>query len=213
MGNFMGDIQLSVSGYLEGLGIGGSIATVIIAVVLLAFAFFSYKLLNIGLFLVGAVGGATLGSNVLAPIVAKFFEEPPSYLTLVVAGVGALLGVILVLSLKNLAIFICGAFLGYSIGAAINAGVAAMLEAEFLLTLPGNLIVPLVSALLCGLICKFLFKYVYIIGTGAGASVAAVSMIFSAFIPSAQYLALWIGLAIGVVAIIVQFKMNGKSKK
>lgn len=212
MGNFMGDIQLSATAYLESLGIGGSIATVVIAVALLAFAFFSYKLLNLGLVVIGGVGGATVGANILSPIVAKFFEAPPTYLPLIVAGACAILGVILVLSLKNLAIFLCGAFLGYTIGAAINAGVAAALEMEFLATLPGSLIVPVICAVLCGIICKFLFKYVYIIGTGAGASVAAVSMIFAAFIPSAQYLALWIGLVIGVLAIIVQFKMNSKKK-
>jgi len=203
---------MAASEFLGQFGIAGSVATALIAVALILFAFFSYKLLKLGLVIVGAVGGATLGSGTVLKIVEGLITEPIPYLNIIVMVVCGALGAILMLSLKNLAIFAAGAFLGYTIGTAINSAVAAHLALEFLTSLPGSLIVPVVCAIIAGIICRFVFKFVYIIGTAGGASLAGVSMLISAFVPAISSFSLWIGLAIAVIAIVFQLKTTKEGK-
>ena len=208
MGNFMGDIETSATSFLSELGVGGAVATVIIALALLLFAFFSYKLFKLGLVITGLVGGATLGTNFVLPIVEKIVGDGVENLSLVVMIICAVIGAVLVLGLKKFAIFACGAFIGYTVGAAINASVAAMLANDMLLELPGSLIVPIILAIACGILAKFVFKFIYVIGTSLCAAVAAISMLITAFIPSIAVAALPIGAVIGIVAIVFQLKRH-----
>lgn len=207
MDGFVSNIEGSATSLLAELGIGGSIATVIIALALLVFAFFSYKLFKLGLVVVGILGGATLGTNFVFPIVEKIAPDVEN-LQIIVMAACAVVGAVLVLGLKKFAIFACGAFIGYTLGSAVNATVASLIAVDALLEMPGSLIVPIALAIVGGILAGVVFKLVYVIGTALCAAVAAVSMIISAFVPSIAVAAFPIGAVIGIVAIVFQLKRH-----
>ena len=200
-----------LSGMLAELG-GGSVPIVIaIAAGLIVFALFSYKIYNIALFLIGAAAGGVPSFMYLAPLLQDAFEIYEDWFPIVVALVGALLGVAIIKALQKLAIFIAGAALGYFLGGFINNAVAASGENEFLATMPGSIIIPIVAAVIVGILAGKMFRPVFIIGTALVSSLAAVSLIFGVYFGGLTVIGLIIGIVLGAGASIFQFKTTSKN--
>lgn len=190
---------------------GGSVPIVIaIAVGLLAFALFSYKIYNVALFLIGAAAGGVPSYMYLAPVLQDAFDIYEGWFPIVVAVVGALLGVGIIKALQKLAVFIAGAALGYFLGGFINTAVVSSAQNEFLLEMPGSLIIPIVTALILGILAGKMFRPIFIIGTAFVASIAAVSLIFGVYFGGLTAVGLIIGVALGIGASIFQFKTTSK---
>ena len=109
----------------SGFGMGGGVAGIAVGLALIVFALFSYKIYKIALFLIGGLGGGILGLNYIAPLINGALTEPAEWVPIVVAVVCGIVGVVLILALKKLAIFLSGAVLGFFIGNGVSAIIAA----------------------------------------------------------------------------------------
>ena len=208
--DFVGGLD-SFSAMLRGFAGGNPGIMIAIAIGLIAFAFFSYKIYNAAIIIIGAAAGGVPSYIFLSPLMADAFDMHEAWFPIVVGLVGALLGIAIIKALQKLAVFIAGGALGYFLGSMINTVVIASGQNEFLMQMPGSLIIPIVTAAILGLLSGKMFKLVFVIGTALVSCISAANLFFSAISGGATPIALMIGVGIGAVASI--FQLKGKSKK
>ena len=199
----------AVEEMVGGFGMSGGPASIVIGLVLLVFAFFSYKIYRTALILIGAFGGGILGYNFVAPVIVTAMDDPAEWIPIVVALVCGILGIVLILALHKLAIFISGAFLGFLLGNYISVIIAAS-NPEFAAG-AGKWIVAIVCAILIGILAGKMFRPVFIIATGLVGGLGGALSTFGAFIGNAA-ICMIIGVVLALVAIGFQFKTTTKRK-
>ena len=207
MDQIMQGATSQISGFVQALG-GGSIpASIIICAALVVFALFSYKIYRVGIFLVGAVSFGYLGYAYVAPIVATATGKQEFWLYIVVAVVCALIGSAIVAALQKFAIFVAGAAIGFMVGGFLNTFVVAATEVEFLKTNIGSFIVPVVTAIVFGLLAGRVFRPMFILGTACISMMAFTSFIF-ALISSTitPMIPIIVGAVFGIACSVFQFK-------
>ena len=207
MEQIMQSANSNISGFVQALG-GGSIpASIIICAALIVFALFSYKIYRVGIFLVGSVSFGYLGYAYVAPIVASATGKQDFWLYLVVAGVCAIIGVAIVIALQKFAIFVAGAAIGFMVGGFLNTFVVAATQVEFLKSDIGSFIVPVVTAILFGLIAGRMFRGMFILGTACISMMAFTSFIFALISTEiTPIIPIVCGIAIGIACSVFQFK-------
>lgn len=203
----MQEANSKISGFVQALG-GGSIpASIIICAALIVFALFSYKIYRVGIFLVGAVSCGYLGFVYVAPIVGKATENQEFWLYIVVALVCALIGVAIVAALQRFAIFVAGAAIGFMVGGFLNTFVVAATQVEFLKTGIGSFIVPVISAIVFGLLAGVMFRTIFILGTACVSMMAFTSFIFALISTEINpIIPMVVGAVLGVACSVFQFK-------
>lgn len=197
--------------FIESLGSGGPAVSIITAVVLTLFALFSYKIYKAAIIIVGAALLGGVGYMYISPWLAEVLGIYEAWLPIAVTVVCAVIGAGLMKLLQKIAVFIAGAALGYFLGTFLNTAFFAVSNPEFFSAAPGNIIVPIVCALICGVISGFAFKLVFILGTSVVSMIAAVTFVGNMFGLNAT-VAMIIGAVLGLMCAAVQFKMN-KGKK
>ena len=195
---------------MGGFGMGGGVASIVIGLALIVFAFFSYKIYRTALILIGAFGGGILGMNFVSPVVVSAMEDPAEWMPLVVALVCGILGIVLILALHKLAIFISGAFLGFLLGNYISVIIAAS-NPEFAAG-AGKWIVAIVCAILIGILAGKMFRPVFIIATGLVGGLGGALSVFGSIFGGNAVIGMAIGMLIAVAAIAFQFKTTTKRK-
>lgn len=202
-------ITLGAEQFLADLGVAGIPATIIIAVALTLFALFSFKLYKLSLHLIGAALLGYPGYVYLAPILAEKLSMTEPWFNIAVAVGCAIIGAIVMVWLQKFAIFIVGAGIGYFLGGFLNTVVISIIEEPFLAEFPGSLIVPIVAAVIFGIIAKKIFKPLFILGT-ATLSMMTVSRLLLALIPMeiSPIIAIAVGVVLGILCSVFQFKRN-----
>ena len=190
-------------------GMGGGPASIVIGLVLLVFAFFSYKIYRTALILIGALGGGILGFNFVSPIIMNAMSEPEEWIPLVVALVCGIVGIALILALRKLAIFIAGGFLGFLLGNYISVIIAAT-NPEFGEG-AGKWVVVIICAILVGILAGKMFRPVFIIATSLVGGLGGSMSILGGFGVEVM-IALIVGLVIALVGMVFQFKTTTKRK-
>ncbi len=203
----MQEANSQISGFVQALG-GGSIpASIIICAALIVFALFSYKIYRIGIFLVGAVSFGYLGYAYVAPIVAKATGNQEFWLYLVVAIVSALIGSAIVAALQRFAIFVAGAAIGFMVGGFLNTFVVAATQVEFLKSGIGSFIVPVVTAIVFGLLARVMFRTIFILGTTCVCMMAFASFIFALISTTINpMIPMVVGVVLAIACAVFQFK-------
>ena len=196
------------------------ITTLVVATFGIFIAFFGYKFFKALLVIGGAVGAGFAVSNYLIPLFAdKLPEIPfiglPAIITIVGAGLGAVLGFFA----RKLCVFIGSGVGGYFL--------AHDVLYKFIYEIvPSNwnfmenpiikIAVSVVFALIFACICELFFKLIFISLTSMGglaiAALFLTNLVMTSMSSTAVYIALGAGAAIGIVAIIVQFRMNPQYK-
>ena len=190
-------------------GMGGGPASIVIGLVLLVFAFFSYKIYRTALILIGALGGGILGFNFVSPIIMNAMSEPEEWIPLVVALVCGIVGIALILALQKLAIFIAGGFLGFLLGNYISVIIAAT-NPEFGEG-AGKWVVVIICAILVGILAGKMFRPVFIIATSLVGGLGGSISILGGFGVGVM-ISLIVGLVIALVGMVFQFKTTTKRK-
>ena len=218
----MGDF----SGILSGMGgEGGSIdlATlfqtmgfpIILGALLgcIVLAFYGYRILKFALVAIGAIGFGVLGNMILAPLALGAMGEVSTdfNLAVIIGLVCAAIGALLINFLYKLAIFVSGAAVGYYIGTFVYVWLAGRFtDVAFFAEEYAPIVVGAVCALLVGLLFLFLFKFVYILSTSVGGMVSAGYVLATSIVtvpnPVVTYVCLGLGLVVGIIALVHQFK-------
>ena len=193
---------------------GAMFPVVLVAVIGLGFlAFRGFWFFEKALTVMGAIFFGAAGSTMLGPIVvASLGESAPANvnLSVIIGLICAALGAVLIRVLYKVALFVCGAFFGYTAGHAIAALLASLTKAEFFTTGNGDLITCIVVAVLVGILCVFLFKPVYIIVTSIPTMVAAGILLGTSIVTTGDQTVLIVsgvvGLIVGIAAASHQFK-------
>ena len=195
---------------MGGFGMGGGVASIIIGLALIVFAFFSYKIYRAALIIIGALGGGILGMNFVSPAIMAAMEEPAEWIPIVCALVCGVLGIVLILALHKLAIFISGAFLGFLLGNYITVIIAAS-NPEFAAG-AGKWVVVAICAILIGILAGKMFRPVFIIATGLVGGLGGGLSVVGSFAPN-PIIGIVVGLVVAVAAIGFQFKTTTKHKE
>ena len=199
----------SVEEMAGSFGIGGGPASIVIGLVLLVFAFFSYKIYRTALILIGALGGGILGFNFVSPIIMNAMSEPEEWIPLVVALVCGIVGIALILALQKLAIFIAGGFLGFLLGNYISVIIAAT-NPEFGEG-AGKWVVVIICAILVGILAGKMFRPVFIIATSLVGGLGGSMSILGGFGVGVM-ISLIVGIIFALVGMVFQFKTTTKRK-
>ena len=198
----------------SGFGMGGGVAAIAVGLALMVFAFFSFKIYKIALYLIGGLGGGILGLNFVSPIIVGAVAEPAEWLPIAVAIACGVLGIILILALQKLAIFVSGAFLGFLIGNYVSV-IVAVSNPEFAQG-AGKWLVAIACAILVGFLSGVIFRPVFIISTSVVGGLGGAMSVSGAF-GLDPAIAVVVGIALGaivsVLAMIFQFKTTGKKKE
>ena len=187
---------------------GNMFLTFIIAAALIFFTFFSYKIYKTAMFIIGAVAGGVPSYMYLAPILAQAFEMYEPWFPLVVALVGAIVGIALISALQKLAVFIAGGALGYLVGGFVSAPIAMASGSEFLMSGPGTIVIPIVCALIVGVLSGKMFKPLFIVCTALVGALGASSLLSFSF--GLGSVGMIVGILIAIAGIIFQFKGTKK---
>ncbi len=183
-----------------------------IAITCILMAFYSYRIFRIEISVAGSIGLGFVGYTVLAPLVLRGIQAEGVNLQAVIGIVCAVIGWFAAYKLYKLAIFLCGAFLGYSLGAFLTALLAVKLpEVTFFNSSTGVIVISAICAAIAGILFVTLFKAVYILLTSIGGMILAAMLAGSsvcnlATAPVASVILLMIGLLTGIVATVYQFK-------
>lgn len=189
-------------------------ATIIAVLILFALAFFSYKLFKTSVELAGAISLGALGYYFSIFVIFGSNGENISNGIDIAAIIGvscAILGGIIAHSVYKLAIFSSGAAIGYMLGGVVLAEISSMFENLEAITNPA--IVATISTVLAMVLgCLFLvaFKPLYIITTSIVGAVGSVYLLVSSVFVNdtngRNIAALVVGILIGIIAIIYQYK-------
>lgn len=194
--------------------IGNFPATIIAVLILVALAFFSYFLFKKSVELAGAISLGVFGYYFSIYIV--FGANGGNIINgvdvaSIIGFACAILGAIIAHSVYKLAIFSSGAAIGYMLGSVILAEISRLSDNLYAVTNPA--IVATISTVLSMVLgCLFLmaFKPLYIGTTSVGGMVAAsyllISSVFVDQTIGRDITALVVGVLLGVVAIIYQYK-------
>ena len=199
----------NLTAYLPiGEGTGNVILTLAMVIVGFVIALYSYKIFRVTLSVMGAVIFGFVGESYVAPAVITTASEGMfNYSALVTLGC-ALVGAILMGVILKLALFVCGGAVGYLSGGFI-AGLLAP-SIEFFATETGVLVAGIAAAVILGVLSIFLFKLLYILGTGlAGMYIVGVALVGYAMQGSSEivvYAPYAIAVLGGLIATVVQYK-------
>ena len=187
---------------------GGGAVSIIIGLVLIVFAFFSYKIYRAALIITGALGGGYVGT-IVAPIIQLAMDEPAEWLNIVVPIVCGIIGIALILALQKLAVFLSGGFLGLLLGNYICAIIEAS-NPEFGAG-AGKWIVIIICAVLVGILACKMFRPVFIIATGLVGGLGGAISVLGGLLGNFMIGAI-VGLVIAIAGISFQFKTTTKHK-
>lgn len=186
-------------------GIGVILITVVIGIVI---AFYSYKIFRVALAVMGALIFGGIGEMYVAPMIFKTASEGMfNYSALVALGC-ALLGAILMGAIYKLALFVCGGAIGYLSGGFVAALLAP--HVEFFASETGVLVTSIACAVILGVLSIFLFKFLYIVGSGllgmyiSGSAIVTYAMQGDGEI--VKYAPFVIAVVGGVIAAVFQYK-------
>lgn len=195
-----------ISGALAAAGASGIPFTVIAAIALVLFALFSYKIYKAALYIVGGIGLGVPGYAYLSPMISEAVGIYEWWFNICIAVGCAILGVVIVHALQRLAIFFVGAAIGFLLGGTVSSMLAAITGMDFFMTFPGTVIVPIVSAIVLGIISKMMFKPLFIFGTSIISMVSAAEMITSLIAAEYIFVGTVVGAVLGVLCALYQLQ-------
>lgn len=196
------------------------ITTLVVATLGILIAFFGYKFFKALLVIGGAIGAGFAVSNFLIPLfIDKLPEVPfiglPAIITIVGAGLGAVLGFFA----RKLCVFLGSGVGGYFLAHNVLYKFIYTIVPESWNFMDNPIIkiaVSVVFALIFACICELFFKFIFIgITSMGGLAIAALfltNLVMTNMSSTAVYVSLGAGAAIGIVAMVVQFKMNPQYK-
>jgi len=177
-------------------------------------AFWGYKIFKFSLSIAGATVFGTIGGTVLGPLLAGAIGDalPGVNISAILGFVLALIGAIILGIFHKVGIFVSGAASGYLLGTVFAIFLSSLMpNVEFFRNQIGIIIISAIVALIIGVLSIFLFKFVYILVTSVGGmAIAALTVIMTVMHePSdvAILISLAVGALIGIVAMIVQYRI------
>ena len=194
------------------------IAVLAVAVVAGIIALYSYKLFRIELVLEGILGFGILGGFVLGPWLDTNLTFIPESISVsaIVGILFAIIGGLIMHFFFKFALFVTGAAAGwfamYGFGLPILAN--QFPDVQFFSDNAGKILIPILTAIIVGVLFIFLFKFLYIILTSfGGMGIAAILLGFAiapeggmiTFIASAA-----VGVIAGIFATVYQYKNNSQ---
>lgn len=199
----------NVDAYLPiGEGATGIVLTLVTVVIGVVIAFYSYRIFRVALSVMGAVIFGGIGEMYIAPMIFKTASEGMfNYSALVALGC-ALVGAILMGAIYKLALFVCGAAAGYLSGGFVASLLAP--SVEFFASETGILVTGIACAVILGVLSIFLFKFLYIVGSGllgmyvSGGALVAYALQGDGDI--VKYAPFVIAVVGGIIAAVFQYK-------
>ena len=194
------------------------VAVLAAAVVCGIVALYSYKLFRIELVIEGILLFGILGGVVLGPWLENALTFIPDSIS-----ISAILGILLAIIggfimhfFFKFALFITGAAIGwfgmYSFGLGFLA--EKFPDFAFFQDNAGKIIIPILTAIILGVIFIFLFKFLYIILTSFGGMCGAAVLLGLAIVPDGGMVVLIASLVVGAIAgicaTVYQYKNNSK---
>ncbi len=177
----------------------------IVAAAGILLAFLAFKLLRIELLAAGAGVGYYLGSTLLAPALADTLKLNID-LALILGIVCAVIGGLICLFARKFAILVGAGVGAYLLLKAVLPTYLGSMNATL------QIVICVVAAIVCAFIIRALFKLLFVIVTSFGCMTIATTTLFYAITGgyNLHLVAAIVGLVLGLIAMISQFKHNSK---
>ena len=196
------------------------LTTLAVAALSILIAFFGYKFFKVLLVIGGAIGAGFAVSSYLIPaIIDKLPEIPLIKLSDIIIVVGAALGALLGFTARKVCVFLGSGAGGYFLAHGVLYQYIFLVVPENFKFMENPIIkiaISVLFAIIFACICERFFKLIFILATSMGGlAVAALFLANLVLIDmglTAAYIALGAGAAIGIAAVVVQFKMNPQYK-
>ncbi len=215
--------------YLEKLGLPSNIlellekysaiASLAIIAVGTLLAFFGYRLFKAILIIGGTVGAGAAVDMFLLPLFAdKLPAIPMVSLSGLIVVAAAAIGAFLAYKAQKLVIFLgCGAAGYFLVGGMVSDLLVKQFpDMAFLSSTAGNIIICAVCAVVLAIVGVIFFKLLFIVITSLGGMGLAGAFLGNLVIAEMSdmliYVCLGAGAAIGIIALVYQFKSNPKFK-
>ena len=178
---------------------------ILVAVLILGLtALYSYRIFKIMLTVSGVLGAGISGYLVVAPLILKSLASAPEAIDLqvIIGLVMALLGGLLINLLFKVALFLSGAASGFLAGVSVILPllINQFPDSEFFTGNAGMWVVGGICALILGILCIFLFKFLYITISSVGGMTGAAVLIGSQVAPTGGTIVLIVSALVGVIA-------------
>jgi len=183
-------------------------------------ALYSYKVFRIVLVLVGSLVFGAVGGIFLGPWLEEVLTFIPETINFsaILGFLLAILGGFIMHFFLKFALFVTGAAIGwfgmYVFGLPFLT--LQFPDVEFFSSDAGKILLPILAAIILGVLFIFLFKFLFIVITAFGGMTFSAFFAVIAVMPSFDTIALIVLLAIGVVAgicaTVFQYKSNSKYK-
>ena len=194
-------------------------AVVLAAVVVCGIvALYSYKLFRIELVLEGILIFGILGGVVLGPMLENVITFVPDSISIsAVVGIAlAIVGGLIMHFFFKFALFVTGAAIGWlgMTGFGLSMLAQQFPDVELFTNNVGKIVIPILTAIILGVLFIFLFKFLYIIATSFGGMCAAALLLGLSISPAGDRMTLIASLVVGVIAgifaTVYQYKNNSK---